>query len=493
MASVPAASRLVLPLLLVLPLVMGGCTPSAPPPAVVALNNLPVDSLQLRMISEQRRKTSTDISDPELRGSLAMALEANGLGLLAIEEYRAAAMLGENDPLWQYREASVRLEQGETKPALDQLVSITKRFPDFAPAWHKLAATRLDLGDDTGAEDALEQLQKLVPQSIRVRTTAAEIALTTGDAPGALEILEKVTSEDRQYEWAYMLLGQTYLRLGETGPIIENLLKQTVGSERKYEEDARERQLRTFRAGREFEKEVCRTLIQQNRSDVAAARLIRAIVDFPGDMSLRLLLAQAHQANENEAATLKVINDMVRLDPSFLPAYLLKVDYEIQRGDRLAASGDATSKDVRTHYSVASGTALIAMRHAPNDWRVHFARGRAETKLNNDRSALTHLKKARELEPESVEICLWLFEVSWRAKDQSLAMNSILAATELDATNIFAWANLGMLHSIDENLEQAQAALQRVKQLDPAHPAVQSLQGRVDTLRIKLQTSKQDG
>ncbi len=493
MASLSPARSLVLRLLLGLPLFVGGCTPPAPPPAVVALNNLPVDSLQLRMISEQRRKTSTDISDPELRGSLAMALEANGLGLLAIEEYRAAAILAGNDPLWEYREASVRLDQGETKPALDQLVSITERFPNFAPAWHKLAATRLDLGDDSGAEDALAQLQKQVPESIRVRTTAAEILLITGDAPGALKILEKVTSEDRQYEWAYMLLGQTYLRLGQTGQIIENLLKQTVDSERKYEEDPRERQLRTFRAGREFEKQVCRTLIQQNRGDVAAARLIRAIADYPGDMSLRLLLAQAHQANENEAATLKVINEMVRIDSSFVPAYLLKADFEIQRGDRLAETGAANNKDVRSHYSVASGSALIAMRYAPDDWRVHFARGRAETKLNNDSSALTHLKKARELEPESVEICLWLFEVSWRAKDKSLAMDSILAAIEIDTTNIFAWANLGMLHSIEGNLEQAQAALNRVKELDPVHPAVQSLQGRVDTLRNKLQTSKQGG
>ena len=472
-------------LLSVFLLLTAGCQKSVTPPPVVALNNLPVDVLQLRVISEERRKTAAAIDNPEQRGSLAMALEANGLPALATQEYHAAAILSPNDPLWPYREASARLNSGETDRAIKDLVSVTEKYPGFAPAWHRLATAKLDIGDDVGAENAIEQLQRLVPNSIRARTTAAEISLITGDAKAALNILERVTQEDRQYEWAYMLLGQTYLRLGQSGPVVESLLQKTLEAERKYQEDPREQKLSIFRAGREYEIKLCKKLLKQQRADVALPRLQRAIRDLRNDLQLRLLLAQAQQGAGNEIASMKEIQGILRIDEKYIPAYLIKTNVEIQKGDNLASTGEASSAEIRSHYSAAAATATTALRHAPNDWRMQFARGRAESKLRNDAVARIHLKKALQLEPNSHDICMWLFEVCWRLNDRALAMTTIETALGLDPDNLITWVNLGMFHVSGNNLAEAQKALLRAAEINPVHPAVQSLRGRIASLQSK--------
>lgn len=468
--------------------VAGGCQKSVAPPPIVALKNLPVDALQLRVILDEQRKTAADIKNPEQRGSLAMALEANGLPALASEEYHAASILDTNEPLWPYREASTRLDRGETDRAIEELAAVTEKFPAFAPAWHRLATARIDIGDDVGAEDAIKRLMELVPDSIRARTTAAEILVATGDAPAALMILKKVTQEDRQYEWAYRLLGRAYLRVGQSGPVVESLLQKTMGAERKHEEDAREHKLLSFQTGRMFELKLCTSLLEQNRADVALPRLQKALRDFPDDLQLRLLVAQAHQGVGNKTAALKEIRRILGTNPKFISAYLLKTNFEIQNGDRLAASVGAYNNDVRSHYRIAAAAATEAISHAPDNWRAQFARGRAEAKLSNDAVARIHLKKARELEPDSSEICMHLFEVCRRLNDRALALATIETAMELDPENLTGWVKLGMFHVTGENLAEAQKALLRAARINPAHPAVQLLRGRI----ANLQSNKKD-
>ena len=464
---------------------IASCVEAPPPPPVVQLKNLPVDTLQLRVISKQRKEVTADISDPTGRGYLAMALEANGLGDLAVQEYQAANILDGTDPLWRYREACVRIDQGSTPQGIDLLVGIAREFPSFVPAWHRLAGARLQLHQDEQAQQDLEKLLSLVPTSIRARTTKAQFLLDSGDALAALKELEQVTQQDRNYEWAYRLLGRTYLKLGETGPTVENFLKQTLGSSPKYEEDPREKKLQEFRAGRDFEKRLCRELIRQSRGAVAATRLRQAIRDFPGDLSLRLILAQAYQSSDDDQAAMKEIAEIIKMDSKHVPAYLMKIDMKIQRGDQMSAAGTSSQQDIRAQYGVAAMTARAALTHAPGDWRVQFARGRAETKLGNDSVALTHLKKARELEQSSAEVCMWLFEVAWRTGAQDVARSSIEAASQLNPGNIFAWVNLGMLHARNQELESARNALERARAIDPNHAAVQALQQRINTAQSK--------
>ena len=116
---------------------------------------------------------------------------------------------------------------------------------------------------------------------------------------------------------------------------------------------------------------------------------------------------------------------------------------------------------------------------------MQFARGRAESKLRNDAVARIHLKKARELDPNSSEICMWLFEVCWRLNDRTLALTTIEAANQLDPGNVIGWVNLGMFHVTGGNLAEAQEALQRAARINPVHPAVQSLRGRIASLQSK--------
>ncbi len=458
-------------------------------PPLVTLQNLAVDQLQDQVLTDQRRITATDIGDPQKRGSMAMALEANGLHRLAISEYQAAQRLDPADALWPYRAAIARLAIGETERAIEDLNKVTDRFPDFSPAWHRLAMARLEIADDTGAEHAIGQLLDLVPESIRGRAGYAEILLNTGDAPGALEILKTVTQQDRRNEWAFRLLGQTYLRLGQSGTVVEGMLRNTLDAERLYQQDPREDQLTRFRTGRDHENKFCAKLIRQSRFDIARERLLRTLQTHPEDVQFRSLLAQAHQGEGNTSAALKELDTIIRHDAELIGAYILKVNFSIQEGDRLARSGKSSTDEILSHYQRAAASGTAAITQAPDNWQAHFARARAEIKLSNDAAARLHLAKARQLEPNSSEVCLVLFDVCLRLADRDLAATTIQAVTEMDPGNLDAWVKLGLFHVSEGNLEQAHKALQKSAQINPIHPAVQTLRSRVSSLQSKNKDS----
>src|SRR5262245_42831176 len=91
------------------------CGPKVPPPPVVELTkreDIDQDVVKLadRLAAAARQRPE----DPELRGELAMGLEANEIWNDAVRAWTDALLLAPDRPLWRYHFSLCLKQQGKT-------------------------------------------------------------------------------------------------------------------------------------------------------------------------------------------------------------------------------------------------------------------------------------------------------------------------------------------------------------------------------------------
>jgi tetratricopeptide (TPR) repeat protein len=295
-------------ILFMIQLLLTGCSPNEPLPPVSKLRpETIIDSLQKEMISKFESLALRSPDNAISRGKYAFALFENGAFQESSDEFKAAALLDKNNPLWDYRAARSIAMLGNIESANEKLVKLCNNFPDYLPARHYLATSLLDSGNIEKAREQINQCLALSPSSFPLKTTLAEISLESGQPEIALEILTEITNSDRQNPYPFYLLGKTYLILQIVATSdIENILRNSLDSERVILKDKTERSMKGLKTGLQVEVNNCLFSLQRKNWNQATVSIQKAYKRFPNDFQVLGLFAQCLHINgrTNEAFTL---------------------------------------------------------------------------------------------------------------------------------------------------------------------------------------------
>jgi tetratricopeptide (TPR) repeat protein len=460
-----------------------GCGPSGPPPPITRPQDLDVDPLIRLALQSQVDPVVADPFDGSLRGRLAMAYEANELFSQAIEEYGHANTLAPADPLWPFRAAVCLLDRGDIGAGRTALEAVVARYPRFAPGWHRLAVIRLDESDLAGARSALDRCLQILPSALPAKATLADLHLRNDETAAAIGLLEEVTRTDPSNLQARFLLGRAYQRSGRDDPAVEVLLSDGAGAAPVFVADPREQQISSLESGLAVEMDRGIALLQAGRAREAEVQLERVHRYHPGEVSVLINLAQAHQQAGNAKGAISVLDLAASEEPENFRVHLVRAMIELTIGDAAANPGAAAVPGqapppppnlsvAHHHFDEARKAARLAVRYGPQEWRTHFALGRASSRLKDLVEARQSLVAARELAPTNLEINMWLFETCWKLNDLGGSRAALESAVEADPQHIAAWVNLVHVRIAQGDADGAREALARAQQINPTHQRV---------------------
>lgn len=117
-------------------------------------------------------------------------------------------------PVVRVRNAENLLAKGDAKSAIRELTDLTRRRPQFAPAWLLLGNAYVRTGQISLAEPALLQAAQLSPKDTASRAQLAMVYIRTGQYEKARAVLQQMTEIDPRDPDAYINLGVALNELG---------------------------------------------------------------------------------------------------------------------------------------------------------------------------------------------------------------------------------------------------------------------------------------
>jgi tetratricopeptide (TPR) repeat protein len=192
---------------------LAACGPQGPAPVEVDLSGTNADATAL--IRDLRRAAAEAPGDPDKRGALGFALEANGFPRAAIRTYLQSEVLAPHDPRWSYLVAVLSAQLGELETALAAVDRSLVTDAGYLPAHLYRGAWLLDLGRIDEAKEVYERATRMQPDSRQAWYGLARAHLRRDESAPALEILGRLAREGGQDPYLQQLLGQAYRKSGD--------------------------------------------------------------------------------------------------------------------------------------------------------------------------------------------------------------------------------------------------------------------------------------
>ncbi len=153
-------------------------------------------------------------ADPVRRADLGLGFAVNGLWAEARVSFVHSLELGGPQPLPSLYAAVALKELGDEAGAIAQLREVVRRFPDFAPAWHRLGTLLNAVGEVEAATEAFAAVTRLAPSEWRGWAGLGESQLRSGQVVSAIASLERARDVDPTARSVRHLLGQAYRAAG---------------------------------------------------------------------------------------------------------------------------------------------------------------------------------------------------------------------------------------------------------------------------------------
>jgi putative PEP-CTERM system TPR-repeat lipoprotein len=171
------------------------------------------------------------------------------------------------------------LGRGNYQQALQNLTVAAQQQPESAGAHFNLAISQLALNDAEGATESLHRLIELQPDNLRAFALLAGLKIRGGELDAADGLIEKMRALDENSMLPYTLSGDVMSARGDF-----------TGAARAYGVAAEKGKSRGL---------VMRLYNARRQGDVgqATAPLDQWLTEYPDDLGMRLVLAQAHQAD----------------------------------------------------------------------------------------------------------------------------------------------------------------------------------------------------
>lgn len=191
-------------------------TAPPPPPIPVPAGIATLDPQVRLHLARLAEKLAGAPRDAELRADLGLALAVNGLWTEARQCFTQAVFLGDSRPLPAMYGAVALQESGDYPGAVTELREVTRKHPEFAPAWYRLGRALLANGQSAEATNSFAAVTRLAPGDWHGWAGLGEALLRGGQATAALEPLTRARELDPTARSVRHVLGQALQAAGRT-------------------------------------------------------------------------------------------------------------------------------------------------------------------------------------------------------------------------------------------------------------------------------------
>ena len=374
--------------------------------------------------------------------------DANGIDTLAAPCYEQALNLDNSKAKWWYWLGLVRAELGEFDAALDAVEKSVSLEPSYPAAPRQLGLWFLQLGDINAAEKAFETAMKIKASDPSTLLGMARVALEKDEARQAADLLETVIQLAPQYDFARLLLGTAYRRLGRLEEA-ETQFAKGAGSTPIYEDPWREEVLayRTGYAGIILEAD---RLLARDQGSTLVSRLEALSHDYPDDIVVSDKLAEAYSQSGRIRDALRILEEGSKRHPEHVMTRLKLSDYYASSGrlDEAIAQvrvAVTLNPELGTSYRQlgkilaqaedfegAAEALILAIRNGRAEFDIALSLGSIQAKLGRWSEATKTFGSLTKRSPNSATAFCWLARASAEIGDFELSGAALQKAIELD-------------------------------------------------------------
>lgn len=170
------------------------------------------------LTAEQREQELNRAVADAARASTGELLAATTIRALALNRAAEANVLLDamiallpDDPVPPYLRATRSADQAKVVADLE---AVTRKFPDFAPAFNILAYQRWAAGDREGAMKAVQEYVRLAPNHPNPHDSYAEILQFAGRYPEALQHYQRSAEIDPSFGGGSLGIAEVHLLMG---------------------------------------------------------------------------------------------------------------------------------------------------------------------------------------------------------------------------------------------------------------------------------------
>lgn len=429
--------------------------------------------------------------------------------------FKAGADCAPADSPLQVKYAQFELQTGQFSAAEHSFSSLTKKNPEYVPAWLGLAEValdekklddcataltkildrdpdnvdaqvldaRLDLArsDTAKAVSALERLARLYPQAPRIHYQLALAYLAGQQSPNALQQLHQAVDLDPNFVDASFLLAQLDLKTGDFDsalPLLQNVVardpslvqaKLLIADDYRLKGDYQDAQNifqtleKAFPRDPELPLLSGSTYVQQQNEDAARREFNRALQIDPSNVIAQEELAQLDMADHDLAGAQKRIEQVVQKNPRIASPDILLAKIFLEQG--------------QTNQAEAALSKAAAL---PGGASANFLLAQLYFNSKQDSLALQLVNAALAKDPNDPSLLLFAGVIQSDQNNYQAAADSYEKLLANNPRNSAALNNLAWLYCDHlGNLDKAYDLAQRARQLLPTDPSTADTLGWV--------------
>lgn len=420
-----------------------------------------LDPAVTTLLNELTAAVNADRSDAGGWGRLAMALEANGLLVQAATDYEIAVRLDGKEPRWRYRQALLRARRGEIDAALADLERVIALAPDYVPARWRQGLWLLDRGDAAKAQAAFQVAVQAAPGDPAGHIGTALVHLSKREDAEAAAALEKLLAASPGDRYALQLLGTAYRRLGRED---DARFALTVGSTGQPAwTDPWSDEISQYRRGFAAMLKEATQLGLERKFDQAITLLNQLVALRPDDKALHVYLGGMYAAAGRVDEAAAILDPILSADPSSFDATM-----HLASGHLFAGNLDK-----------AAAYAMRALALRPSNADAAKLQGMVHWQQGRTREAEALFDAAAAADPRDPMPHLWMGMIlgqqaryvdARRRFEVALSKNPLLGDALLGVADTFAATGA---------FAQAETALKRAEQAEPANPRLAAARERI--------------
>lgn len=439
-------------------------TPLLPIPTPARLDTL---DPQIRAhLAQLARRIADAPRDPNRRSDMGLAFAVNGLWAEARQCFTNALQLGGPQPLPALYAAVALQELGDDATATRELEDLVRRFPEFAPGWHRLGRAHVAAGQFPAATRAFQEVTRLAPNQWHGWAGLGEVHIRAGSPADAVPTLEKARQLAPTARSVRHLLAQAYRAAGRNADADREAAAGASQSLGPMPDDWSLDALNHMKSlADQFER--ADTLLANGQPAEAIARLGEALRFHPTNTTVVAALARTlNAAGQHDTAWNLLTNTLSRSESDVL---------------LFARAAETAAALERPDDALAF--ARRALELAPRSAEARIAEANALLAANRDAEAVASLEQALALAPRDTQLHVQLGDVLWQnLGDRPRAIETWNRARSVDPLNTAALSRLAQAALAATNRAEADRWILELESLGTPPPVLRQLRNAAQSL-----------